>query len=567
MPRPFITGQRPQPRPGVRPTQYMPPQQQPVQAVSRYCTFCGMTGHTEEVCRKRKGTCFACGAQGHQMRDCPKKKGFVATTGDISGTGIGTGRRVNKPTIKARAFALGQDEVQGSPAVVGARHASYLVEGGDRKARKFETGLNPDIQEAIAPLNISDYHEIVDRALNIERTLGFTRAKRAQMSLSRPPVPQWQAGRFPSTSGGGKFFRTDMRSIAYTPRPQTQGFMPRPFITGQRPQPRPGVRPTQYMPPQQQPVQAVSRYCTFCGMTGHTEEVCRKRKGTCFACGAQGHQMRDCPKKKGFVATTGDISGTGIGTGRRVNKPTIKARAFALGQDEVQGSPAVVGARHASYLVEGGDRKARKFETGLNPDIQEAIAPLNISDYHEIVDRALNIERTLGFTRAKRAQMSLSRPPVPQWQAGRFPSTSGGGKFFRTDMRSIAYTPRPQTQGFMPRPFITGQRPQPRPGVRPTQYMPPQQQPVQAVSRYCTFCGMTGHTEEVCRKRKGTCFACGAQGHQMRDCPKKKGFVATTGDISGTGIGTGRRVNKPTIKARAFALGQDEVQGSPAVVG
>ncbi|KAK2986653.1 hypothetical protein RJ640_010109 [Escallonia rubra] len=146
-----------------------------------------------------------------------------------------------------------------------ARHASYLVEGGDRKARKFETGLNPDIQEAIAPLNISDYHEIVDRALNIERTLRFTRAKRAHMSLSRAPVPQWQAGRFPSTSGDRKFLRTDMRSMEYAPRPQTQGFMPRPFITGPRPQPRPGVRPTQYIPPQQQLVQAVSRYCTFCG--------------------------------------------------------------------------------------------------------------------------------------------------------------------------------------------------------------------------------------------------------------------------------------------------------------
>ncbi|KAK2982316.1 hypothetical protein RJ640_029725, partial [Escallonia rubra] len=111
-----------------------------------------------------------------------------------------------------------------------------------------------------------------DRALNIERTLRFTRAKRAHMSLSRPPVPQWQAGRFPSTSGDRKFLRTDMRSMAYTPRPQTQGFMPRPFITEPRPQPRPGVRPTQYIPPQQQLVQAVSRYCTFCGMTGHTEE-------------------------------------------------------------------------------------------------------------------------------------------------------------------------------------------------------------------------------------------------------------------------------------------------------
>ncbi|KAK2968093.1 hypothetical protein RJ640_024141 [Escallonia rubra] len=43
-----------------------------------------------------------------------------------------------------------------------ARHASYLVEGGDRKDRKFETGLNPDIKEAIEPLNIFDYHEILD---------------------------------------------------------------------------------------------------------------------------------------------------------------------------------------------------------------------------------------------------------------------------------------------------------------------------------------------------------------------------------------------------------------------
>ncbi|KAK3022751.1 hypothetical protein RJ639_045616 [Escallonia herrerae] len=135
-------------------------------------------------------------------------------------------------------------------------------------------------------------------------------------------------------------------------------------------------------------------------------------------------------------------------------------------------------------------------------------------------------------------------------------------------MRSMAYTPRPQTQGFMPRPFITGPRPQPRPGVKPTQYIPPQQQPVQAVSRYCTFCGMIGHTKEVCRKRKGTCFACGTQGHQMRDCPKNRGsVVATAGDTPATGISTGRRVNKQTIKARAFALGRDEVQGSSAVVG
>ncbi|KAK3009576.1 hypothetical protein RJ639_013969 [Escallonia herrerae] len=135
-------------------------------------------------------------------------------------------------------------------------------------------------------------------------------------------------------------------------------------------------------------------------------------------------------------------------------------------------------------------------------------------------------------------------------------------------MRSIGYAPRPQIHGFMPRSFTIGSRPQPRPAVRPTQYIPPQQQPAQTVNRYCTFCGMTGHTEDVCRKRNRTCFVCGAQGHQMTDCPKNRRFVAVTaGDTPGTGINTGRRVNKSTIKARAFALGHDEVRGSPAVVG
>ncbi|KAK2997846.1 hypothetical protein RJ639_025398 [Escallonia herrerae] len=77
--------------------------------------------------------------------------------------------------------------------------------------------------------------------------------------------------------------------------------------------PRPGVKPTPYMPPQQQLAHAVSRYSTFCGMTGRTEEVCRKRNGTCFACGSKGHQMKDCPKNRGYVATTArDTSGTGI---------------------------------------------------------------------------------------------------------------------------------------------------------------------------------------------------------------------------------------------------------------
>ncbi|KAK3017631.1 hypothetical protein RJ639_003657 [Escallonia herrerae] len=179
--------------------------------------------------------------------------------------------------------------------------------------------------------------------------------------------------------------------------------MPQPFITGSRPQPRPAVRPTQYIPPQQQPAQAVSQYCTFCGMTGHIEGVCRKRKGTCFACGAQGHQMRDCPKNKGSVdTTTGGTSGTGISSGRRVNKPMIKARAFALGPDEVHGSLAVVGGTMPPRATRGGtrggrrdteERRATRFKNGLRYRIRKFLTTVTLDTYGQVLDKAQRVEK------------------------------------------------------------------------------------------------------------------------------------------------------------------------------
>ncbi|KAK2971049.1 hypothetical protein RJ640_017201 [Escallonia rubra] len=69
-----------------------------------------------------------------------------------------------------------------------ARHASYLVEGEDRRARKFQDGLKPEIQEKLSILNIDDSYEMVDRALLIEKCDGDIQMKRARPLALLPPM-------------------------------------------------------------------------------------------------------------------------------------------------------------------------------------------------------------------------------------------------------------------------------------------------------------------------------------------------------------------------------------------
>ncbi|KAK2975915.1 hypothetical protein RJ640_000680 [Escallonia rubra] len=82
-----------------------------------------------------------------------------------------------------------------------ARHASYLVEGEDKRARKFQDGLKPEIQEKISIRNVHDYYEMVERALLIEKSDGDIQRKRAPLSGTRPNASKWQVGRNLNTCG------------------------------------------------------------------------------------------------------------------------------------------------------------------------------------------------------------------------------------------------------------------------------------------------------------------------------------------------------------------------------
>ncbi|KAK2978740.1 hypothetical protein RJ640_003899 [Escallonia rubra] len=70
------------------------------------------------------------------------------------------------------------------------RHASYLVEGEDRRARKFRDGLKPKIQEKISILNIDDYYEMEWGMLSFIRFLkSMVRSSNAVAVLTFPHSP------------------------------------------------------------------------------------------------------------------------------------------------------------------------------------------------------------------------------------------------------------------------------------------------------------------------------------------------------------------------------------------
>ncbi|KAK3017140.1 hypothetical protein RJ639_007436 [Escallonia herrerae] len=82
-----------------------------------------------------------------------------------------------------------------------AEFLNFEQEGEYRRARKFQDGLKPKIQEKISVLNIDDYYEMVDRALLIEKSDEDIQRKRARLTGTRPNLLNYQGGRNLNTGG------------------------------------------------------------------------------------------------------------------------------------------------------------------------------------------------------------------------------------------------------------------------------------------------------------------------------------------------------------------------------
>ncbi|XP_035542104.1 uncharacterized protein LOC118344812 [Juglans regia] len=182
-------------------------------------------------------------------------------------------------------------------------------------------------------------------------------------------------------------------------------------------------------------------------------------------------------------------------------------------------------SRFATYLIPDEEKKARKFEQGLNEKLYVRVVGFQIRNFSELVNKATVFERTLQRSAAMHEQRKRTTPTGYQ-------SGMDQGPWKRRSEGSSS-------------------------GKRP---VPSNQQPYQ-----CRTCNQVHFGE--CRKGAGLCFRCGKSGHYIRDCPMQNRSNQTfipppqRNEVSAQGSN-----QRPTAPARVFALTPGEVEGRNDVI-
>ncbi|XP_027348066.1 uncharacterized protein LOC113859512 [Abrus precatorius] len=150
--------------------------------------------------------------------------------------------------------------------VATSRYCSYISHDDDQaRCSKFESGLRPDIKQAIGYQQIAHFPELVDKCQIYEDD---TKAKQAAWKNTGP-----------QRSGGSSDFK--MREIRDGKKPYS------------RPDHQPRRNPPSIRRPDHGGLSQPELHCYSCGGP-HLQRDCHRNLVTCFRCGQQGHYTSSC---------------------------------------------------------------------------------------------------------------------------------------------------------------------------------------------------------------------------------------------------------------------------------
>ena len=141
-----------------------------------------------------------------------------------------------------------------------SRFAPYMVTDEEKRASRFQQGLQMDIQVFLMPQQLKTYSAVLTIAREVERGLEKKKENLMRNQAKKRPFQ----------------LMDEDDGVRVTQGPMIQ----RPF---------------------QSPLSQM--ICNYCHRPGHYKRDCREAKGLCLVCGSGRHMLRDCPHRKfGHVA-------------------------------------------------------------------------------------------------------------------------------------------------------------------------------------------------------------------------------------------------------------------------
>ena len=138
--------------------------------------------------------------------------------------------------------------------------APYIVTDEEKRASRFQQGLQMDIQVLLIPQQLKTYSQVLTIAREVERGPEKKKFNLIRNQAMKRPLPQM--GR------GGPFRAAKVPTIR------------RPF------------RPVPFQITEPFPV------CNYCQKLGHSQQNYHRANGLCLACGSSDHAIEGCPHRR-----------------------------------------------------------------------------------------------------------------------------------------------------------------------------------------------------------------------------------------------------------------------------